>query len=315
MTRIFNSWQSDLPSKTNRSFIQDALKQLGTANTEWYFDEATRDCPGSPDIAIALENKIRKSDIFIADISITNPTYDGKKTPNPNVLFELGIAQGVLGWERIILIVNEQYGSVKEMPFDISKHRAIVYNFAKDPKKNLSKIIKVAIEQIEVSNPPKQIYKEQSVEEIKHSRDVNTLTGLLNYIDLTALSQRANEGARYLQHSVINYSDFLNIALSDVTFSLYNKDLENLIRNIQHELNLSFNGNYKDVGNNQFDVWSLPGDIFPSKAEENRFEKVNQACQRLGQLVHNFSEIIKNSYLEIDLEKTNLAARKFLYSA
>lgn len=260
------------------------------------------------------KKKIRKADIFIADISIINPSYDGKKTPNPNVLFELGIAQGVLGWERIILIVNEQYGSVKEMPFDISKHRAIVYNYAKNPTKDISKIIKTAIELIEASNPPKQIYKEQSIEEIKHSRDVSALTGLLSYIDLSALSARANDGARYLKHSVINYSDFLDIALSDGTFFLYDKNAEQIIKNIQIELHSSFNGNYKDVGNGQFDIWSLPNDIFPSEAEEERFNKVNESCQQLGKLVQQFSELIRNSYMEIDLEKTNLAARKLLYS-
>lgn len=314
MITIFNSWQSDLPSSKNRSLISKALKDLEKSNTNWYFDEATRDSSGSPDIAIELENKIRKADIFIADVSIINNEYEGRKTPNPNVLFELGIAQGVLGWERIILIINEEYGAITEVPFDILKHRAIRYNTAASSEKDLSKIIKSAIEQIESSDPPKQIFKTRSIEEIKHERDVIALKGLLNYIDLTALSARATDGPMQLRCSVIDYSDFLDIALNDVTFSLYDKDTEEIIRDIQSTLHLTFDGYYKNVGNDQFYVWSLPGDVFIDEDEDNKYKKVQEACLQLGKLVYEFSERIKNSYLEIDLNETNMNARKFLHS-
>lgn len=312
MITIFNSWQSDLPSSKNRGLISKAIKTLEDNNSNWYFDEATRDSPGSPDISIELENKIRKSDIFIADVSIINSAFGGKKMSNPNVLFELGIALGVLGWGRIILIINEEYGVATEVSFDILKHRAIRYNTAESSKIDLSKSIKNAIEQIESSNPPKQIFKTRSIEEIKHDRDVIALKGLLNYIDLTALSARATDGPRQLRYSVINYSDFLDIALNDVTFSLYDKDTEEMIRNIQGTLHLTFDGYYKNVGNGQFDVWSLPGDIFMDSEEEKKYKKVQEACLQLGKLVRDLSERIKNSYLEIDLNETNLNARKFL---
>ena len=50
--KIFYSWQSDLPSKSNRNFIQDILERAAkTATTDTVdviIDQALRDTTGSP---------------------------------------------------------------------------------------------------------------------------------------------------------------------------------------------------------------------------------------------------------------------------
>lgn len=132
---IFYSWQSDLPNKDNRSFIEECIKKAmnmnaGDINTGAIFeyDRDTKGTSGSPDIADIIFNKIAKSDIFICDISIINPDYVGRKMPNPNVLVELGYAAKTIGWEKIICFFNLKYGCLDDIPFDLNHRRIFQYN-------------------------------------------------------------------------------------------------------------------------------------------------------------------------------------------
>jgi len=67
LLKVFYAWQSDLPAKFNRTAVKKCLRvasgeleaQLSTETQqiEVLIDEATRDCPGSPNIpASILEN-------------------------------------------------------------------------------------------------------------------------------------------------------------------------------------------------------------------------------------------------------------------
>lgn len=107
---IFYSWQSDLPNNSNRGFIDTALQraikaidQDDTAAIEPVIDRDTIGVTGSPDIAISIFAKIASADIFVADVSIINPQENGRQTPNPNALFELG-------WKNVILVMNDFFG-------------------------------------------------------------------------------------------------------------------------------------------------------------------------------------------------------------
>lgn len=94
---VFYSWQSALVNKFNRNFIKECLKQaIKVVYNDLELDEAirldqdTKGIPGSPDIANTIYKKIRKSDVFVADVSFISKTESGKLNPNPNVLIELG---------------------------------------------------------------------------------------------------------------------------------------------------------------------------------------------------------------------------------
>ena len=76
---IFYSWQSDLPNKDNRSFIENCIEKaikkdkLGfEAGLTIAVDRDTKKTVGTPDIAGTIFDKIAKTDIFICDISIIN---------------------------------------------------------------------------------------------------------------------------------------------------------------------------------------------------------------------------------------------------
>ena len=132
---IFYSWQSDLPNKDNRSFIENCIEKaikkekLGfEAGLTVAVDRDTKKTVGTPDIAGIIFDKIAKTDIFICDISIINGNDKGRKCPNPNVLLELGYAVRTLGWDRIICFYNLKYGELKSVPFDLSHRRIFFYN-------------------------------------------------------------------------------------------------------------------------------------------------------------------------------------------
>ena len=115
--KVFYSWQSDLPNSTNRGFIEKALNNAAKAirnddsiKVELAIDRDTQDVPGSPDIPSAIVEKIEKSQIFVCDVSIINKRSKFRKTPNPNVLFELGYAIKTLGLERIVMVMNTAFG-------------------------------------------------------------------------------------------------------------------------------------------------------------------------------------------------------------
>lgn len=132
---VFYSWQSDLPNTCNRSFIQTALENIATNITadesidiEPVIDRDTQGVAGSPDIASTIFAKITAADIFVADVSIINRSRIGRRTPNPNVLLELGYALKTLGQERVILVFNEAFGRPQDLPFDLRMRRLVVYN-------------------------------------------------------------------------------------------------------------------------------------------------------------------------------------------
>jgi hypothetical protein len=166
--RIFYSWQSDLPNNSNRGFINTALEQaIKEIHVEDDFslipflDRDTVGVSGSPDISASIFEKIQNSDIFVSDISIIN-SHAGdfvRPTPNPNVLIELGFAIGILGWSRIILVMNDSFGSVSLLPFDLRSRRVLVYSITpseteKVPeRKKVSSILKSGIKEILLNSP------------------------------------------------------------------------------------------------------------------------------------------------------------------
>ena len=132
---IFYSWQSDV--KANRNFISDCMKRLPQKLADFAAIEISRDTEGiagAPNIGDTIYEKIDHADIFVADVTIINSDTTGRKTPNPNVLIELGYAIKTLGWNRIILLYDRDFGTVEELPFDINHQRMTGYSLEEESK-------------------------------------------------------------------------------------------------------------------------------------------------------------------------------------
>ena len=127
---LFLSWQSD--RKDCRNFVSSIVKKLHKRVSDLVtitVDRDTVNVPGAPDIGDTIFEKIDRCDLFLADITLINDEDSGcRRTPNPNVMIELGYAIKTLGWERILLIQCKDYGDIEELPFDINHRR--ICNFS-----------------------------------------------------------------------------------------------------------------------------------------------------------------------------------------
>lgn len=183
MTTIFFSWQSDLPNKTNRNLIENsiklALKKMNQDSPYSLITEIDRDTKGvlgSPDIVDSILTKIDKCGLFIADISIINSSLNGKRTPNPNVLFELGYAVKCLGWDRVICVFNSDFGNVSELPFDLRNRRILTYETSNisETRKKLADIFKQIID--------KNYYTLEQVQEVSDFYSIRIYSCFINII-------------------------------------------------------------------------------------------------------------------------------------
>lgn len=137
---VFYCWESDLPSKTNRNFIQSciekAIKKLNNeSDIKLCLDKDTFGTTGSPDIFPTILSKIETCMVFIADITpIFNyqneKTNDIKGIPNPNVMCELGYALSSISYERVIMLFNKADGNdPNKLPFDLGQKRAMMFDY------------------------------------------------------------------------------------------------------------------------------------------------------------------------------------------
>lgn len=133
---IFYAWQTDCDVNLNRNFIEDclrrAIKKLNRENlSDLVIDRDTKNVPGMPDIGLTILEKITKSSVVVADLSIINPAVvrrvDERPVSNPNALFELGCAIGKLGTTAVVGIINSARGNVEDLPFDLRSKRLLIY--------------------------------------------------------------------------------------------------------------------------------------------------------------------------------------------
>jgi len=127
---LFYAWQSDAPGTINRTFIRDAAVEAIKALV---IDDRVVDAPrldsdtlgqsGTPEIAGTIFSKIKQAGIFLGDVTLVGRIGEDKKTPNPNVVAELGYAAGTIGWDRVILVMNTHFGEPDELPFDLKNRR------------------------------------------------------------------------------------------------------------------------------------------------------------------------------------------------
>lgn len=320
---IFFSWQSDLDAKTNRNVIGDCIKDICKKNNLSY-DEATKNRCGSPDIARSIEEKIRSADIFIADVTTINTDNQTKPTPNPNVLFELGIAQALLGWERIILIVNTAYAPVEALPFDIDKHRAMSYSLSplsaekssnREKTKQLYEPLKTGILSIIKTNPLKEILKGDHSKQIQYNKDYEKLENLLDYFFFDSIQEFCENGPKNVGKYMLLFQKYLAQEVKNPSFLFYDKELEFLIRDINTTLNkcIPLSAPYRFNSNQAVLTWEIPFDVFPSKDDEMIFFSAVSACRKLDELIRRFALIVHERYPKLNLDvKSGIHASDFL---
>jgi hypothetical protein len=142
--KIFWSWQSDTPEQIGKYLVRDALKTAITElkqiedieealRDDLHLDQDTQGTTGSPDLVRTIFDKIEKSEIVVADVTIVGKTGEGKKLINSNVAIELGYALSECTDARVVFVFNKQYGKHEDLPFDLRhKGGAVVFDLGSE---------------------------------------------------------------------------------------------------------------------------------------------------------------------------------------
>ena len=214
--KVFYSWQSDLPNKTNRQFIQTCIEKAlinihenNKSISEYLIDSDSRDESGTPELASTIFSRIDQCDIFVADVSIINQNSQYRKVCNPNVLIELGYASSKLGWEKILCVYNLTYGQIEDLPFDIRHRKPLTYNA---DNKLLTKVLTTQIQSI-IDN---HISNKKYFSSIKREIDLS-LQAIL--IDISKLLFFRDVPMCY------NYNKILHFTIDELSMELFEKNL------------------------------------------------------------------------------------------
>lgn len=202
--KIFWSWQSDLPGKTNRHFVKGALEDAIAALKEsadaivepserekldaLHLDHDRKGVPGSPDLAATIFEKIEAASVFVADVStVAELEREGengepfiKQVMNPNVAIELGYALHACGTQKLIMVMNALYGGRDGLPFDL-KHKAgpIFFNLAPNADKATMKAARAKLaKQFETALRPYVTDQRSPTQAVFEPVKTNETTGL-----------------------------------------------------------------------------------------------------------------------------------------
>jgi len=145
--KVFWSWQSDTPGRTGRFLVRDALQRaieklklspdVEDAQRDIELDHDIKGVTGSPDLARTIFEKIDKSTIVVADVTIVGSTTEGKKLINSNVAIELGYAFHARTDKNVLLVFNRRYGPHEDLPFDLRhKGGAITFDLAAEARRD-----------------------------------------------------------------------------------------------------------------------------------------------------------------------------------
>ncbi|MBP59526.1 MULTISPECIES: hypothetical protein [Idiomarina] len=324
---IFYSWQSDLPAKTNLRAIRSAVRAASSVIEEGseiriVLDEATRGESGSPNIPITILQKIAACDLFICDLTTINAESDetARRTPNPNVIFELGYAVSVLGWGRIVMLFNRHFGTFPDdLPFDIDRHRASPYLLSEEDPKNksnssdLQSLLKAAIETVVINDPkrPSEIRK-RSPEETRRIRDIENLEWALSAIHIPTVDQMILDLPRYLNDRIFQFWETFRGIVGNSLFHLYDEHAAELVQSITDGWSgcIGHSEQYRMAPNPNLYIFSNPGDAPLNKEQKKAWDAINESRAILRKSLDQLLAHIRNEYIEIDIDEQNRKAWK-----
>jgi hypothetical protein len=318
---VFYSWQSDLSDKTNRGLIRRQLRAAASKVEETHgqevivkVDEATRDVSGSPNIPATILAKIASSDLFICDVTTINSSENGRKVPNPNVVFELGYAVANIGWERIVLLFNTEFGSFPaDLPFDFDRHRASPY-FAGEQatgkqKENLSNLLEAAIRSV-LTNNPERPNSSVTDEEKKRSRDIVNIRLALNTLHLPTIDQHILDSPHMLVDKVLHFWEGFNGVIKNSLFHLYDKPLLALFKQLHEAFyeTVRYEECYHSNINQSAHIFTNLGDLPLSEDKDKIWNLIQEAGNSMYITLEKILSVVRENYLEISIDVTNMEA-------
>ncbi|UZA66851.1 hypothetical protein [Pseudomonas viridiflava] len=312
--RVFFSWQSDSPRKSNSEAIRAALEAAQKSLKETFptleilIDEATRDTSGSPNIAKTILNKIRIADMVVSDITTINPG-EKRPCPNPNVTYELGFAMALLGEERIVMLFNKSLGNFPaDLPFDFIQNRISQYTSEPDksPAVKLAKLLKIAIKAVIDKSPktPAQL-SGVSREEREHSHDIENLKWLFSKVHIPTLSAHIHELPKMLTTKALWFWEGFNGVVDNNRFSLYDECLYSNIRELHRAWlkSLSHADCYHDAPGGDLLIFTNPLDGLLGSRKQNAWDEIDEARGEMKASLEAILSHVRARYIEVKIDK------------
>lgn len=122
--RLFQAWQNQKKEYTD--FITRVVQQVVETEREKGIEiEVIRfpaqDEAGSPDVVDMVWEQIANCDLFVGDLTAVAQIGD-QSISNPNVMYEVGIADALLGEKRVILVCSKET-NIAKLAFDVNHKR------------------------------------------------------------------------------------------------------------------------------------------------------------------------------------------------
>lgn len=122
--RLFQAWQNQNKEYTN--FITEIIQQVVKAEYKKGIDINVIRFPaqneaGSPDVVDMVWEQIANCDLFVGDLTAVARIGE-QSISNPNVMYEVGIADTLLGEKRVILVCSKET-DIAKLAFDVNHKR------------------------------------------------------------------------------------------------------------------------------------------------------------------------------------------------
>ncbi|MDZ4321186.1 MAG: hypothetical protein U1A07_20495 [Phenylobacterium sp.] len=308
----------------NTSAIRSAIRRASaTIETEGRVRVELLDSPrgsGAREIAVDLAEHIRECDVFIADVSIVQRSPEGRAFPNPNVVFELGLAAARVGWDRIVLLSNDEFGRPEDQPFDyrgrtIRRYRIRQPHAAGD-RRQLELSIERELRSVLEDDPPRPRELETGTEEaIRRSRDVEQLHRYLACINRGVIDEHLERGPdQRLAHVVLLFDRAHEVANSSA-FRLSDHEAEAAVRALDEAWarTLDHDEHFRETSNLRLQIFGSRNPIPEERRREGEAaEALRQAYGELSVAWRRLLEILHARYVEIDLNATDRSAGRQL---
>ena len=241
-----------------------------------------------------------------------------RKTPNPNVLIELGFAIAYLGWNRIVLLFNTAFGDInKDIPFDLSSQRITPFSCNENiddqakmklESKKLTDTIYTALKSIIDDNPTKAYSNKEFQEaELKLNRDIENLELMFSHFNTDIFQKHIEYLPRVIYEDATFFWEGLKVVLDKNDFNFYDEELSKYSKKLNELLSESFSCSsyYHASTKRDYATFYMPGDVFPNKNLSDAWERIEKVKENLNKVFREFIIYIQKNYLEIDIKDFN----------
>jgi len=149
----------------------------------------------------------------------------------------------------------------------------------------------------------------------QRERDVEAMKGLLKIIDIDSTPDYLGYAPKYIKMKFMEHAECFIPVMSAPLFHIYDKELEAALFNWLNKwielVSLIRDAPYSYIDHNDTLSFYMPGDFCQSKADNDKYEQIENAVEEFFVLQNSFCDYVRRNYFEIDLVATSLLGRQF----